>query len=168
MCGIFGQLNHGGRPVDRDACRLATRLLHHRGPDAGGEWIDPERAALYLGFRRLSILDLSEAANQPMRGESGSILIFNGEIYNYRELRKSCEAKGRRFRTQGDTGVLLACLELWGAAALDRIEGMYAFLFWDPTQREALIARDPLGIKPMYFWRWPARGLAVASEINSF
>lgn len=168
MCGIFGQMNSDGRPVDRDACRAATHLLQHRGPDASGEWISPGDSTVYLGFRRLSILDLSEAANQPMHGENGNVLIFNGEIYNYRELRKECEARGRQFRTHGDTEVLLAALELWGAEALNRLEGMFALLFWNASKREALIARDPLGIKPLYFWRRPAAGLCVASEIKSF
>jgi asparagine synthase (glutamine-hydrolysing) len=168
MCGIFGQMNSDGRPVDRHACRLATRLLHHRGPDASGEWISPADSTVYLGFRRLSILDLSDAANQPMHGENGNVLIFNGEIYNYRELRKVCEGRGRQFRTHGDTEVLLAALELWGAGALTRLEGMFALLFWNAAKREALIARDPLGIKPLYFWRRPGAGLCVASEIKSF
>jgi len=168
MCGIFGELHSGGRPVDLESCRLATRLLHHRGPDSSGEWLEPGRSCIYLGFRRLSILDLSESANQPMLGSNGNVLIFNGEIYNYRELRRQCEAKGVRFRTQGDTEVLLACLEIWGADALKKLEGMFGLLFWNAATRTALIARDPLGIKPVYLWRRPGNGLAVASEMKAF
>ncbi|MGA2770194.1 MAG: asparagine synthase (glutamine-hydrolyzing) [Bryobacteraceae bacterium] len=167
MCGIFARINPIGFPADLKECRHATRLLVHRGPDAHGEWVSGA-GDMYLGFRRLSILDLSEAANQPMAGADGNLLIFNGEIYNYRDLKPQLESRGCRFRTTGDTEVLLRALETWGEEALHRLEGMFAFLFWDARRREALIGRDFFGIKPLYLWRPPSGGVCVASEIKAF
>lgn len=167
MCGIFGMFQPAGRPVDVNQCRRAVAMMEHRGPDALGEWISPE-GDIYFGFRRLSILDLSTAANQPMQGRDGNVLIFNGEIYNYQVLRRELEAVGIVFRTSGDTEVLLRALETWGEAALEKMEGMFGFLFWNGITREALTVRDFLGIKPVYWWQPPGGGLAVASELKCF
>ena len=103
-----------------------------------------------------------------MAGSAGNYLIFNGEIYNYRELKADLESLGERFRTTGDTEVLLHALERWGEDALTRLEGMFGFLFWNARQKQALLARDPLGIKPLYYWLPPTGGLCAASEIKAF
>jgi len=167
MCGIFARINPIGKPVELAECRRATHLMTHRGPDAYGEWVSAG-GDLFLGFRRLAILDLSAAANQPMVGSRGQLLIFNGEIYNYRELRPQLESRGYRFRTSSDTEVLLHALEEWGEEALCKLEGMFGFLFWDARPGEAFIARDFLGIKPVYLWRPRGGGLCVASEMKAF
>jgi asparagine synthase (glutamine-hydrolysing) len=167
MCGIIARINPAGLRVAVEECRRATAMVIHRGPDAHGEWIS-EHKNVYLGFRRLSILDLSDAANQPMAGAEGTFLIFNGEIYNYQDIRTQLESKGARFRTSGDTEVLLRALEAWGEDILPRIEGMFSFLFWNNRAGEALAARDFFGIKPFYFWLPPSGGICVASEIKSF
>ena len=168
MCGITGVL--GTWPEAR-AAAIASRMiaaLAHRGPDGGGL---QARAAgrdtwLALAHARLSILDLSDAAAQPMRhDETGSLLIYNGEIYNYRELRTDLERQGHRFRSTGDTEVLLIALVSWGADALRRLNGMYAFAYWDGRGRRLMLGRDPLGIKPLLLARTD-RGLVFASELR--
>lgn len=166
MCGFLARFNPIGQRVDVHECRRATAALVHRGPDAHGEWVSQERDS-YLGFRRLSIIDLSPAANQPMAGNNDNFLVFNGEIYNYREIRAQLQAKGIEFRTSGDTEVLLRALEQWGQDALHRIEGMFAFVYWNNHSGEALAARDFLGIKPFYFWLPPSGGICMTSEIKS-
>ncbi len=126
--------------------------LVHRGPDDQGDCFVPMGGAMLgLGFRRLSILDLSQAGHQPMvHPETGDILIFNGEIYNFREMRAELEAGGSRFRGHSDTEVLLHALTKWGPAALNRLAGMYALGFYHAQGQQLLLARDPLGIKPLY------------------
>jgi asparagine synthase (glutamine-hydrolysing) len=167
VCGIFAIFNPSGVPVDLPRCRLATKMLEHRGPDACGEWISPKRD-VFLGHRRLSIIDLSEQANQPMIGDTGKVLVFNGEIYNFRSLRNDLESRGIRFKTTGDTEVLLKGLEVWGPQFLTKLEGMWAIVLWSPDDNQALIARDQFGIKPLYSWRSPDGLLAISSEIKSF
>ena len=167
MCGILAVVNPPDRPVDQEACRRGTTLMSHRGPDAQGHWVHP-RGHIYLGHRRLSILDLSSAANQPMSGPSGAVLVYNGEIYNFRQVRRDLETQGRSFTTTSDTEVLLAALETWGEEALERLRGMFSFVLWDPTRERLLMARDPLGIKPLYLWQGPEGTLAAASEIKAF
>ncbi|MFH0822038.1 MAG: asparagine synthase (glutamine-hydrolyzing) [Pseudomonadota bacterium] len=166
MCGIFALINPPGLHADRTLCRAATNLLIHRGPDAHGEWSSRE-GDIFLGHRRLSILDVSERSNQPMISERGNVLVYNGEIYNFRELRRNLEARGCRFKTTGDTEVLLHALEVWGKDCLTKLEGMFAFLFWSPSDETALIARDPFGIKPLYYRHLPTGSLTVASEMKS-
>lgn len=136
-----------------------TAAMLHRGPDDGGYASFPaagssDAAVLALGFRRLSILDLSPAGHQPMvHPETGDCLIFNGEIYNFLDLRRRLELAGSRFSGTSDTEVLLHALAHWGEAALEQIEGMYAMAFYDSRRRSVLLARDPLGIKPLYMAR---------------
>src|SRR4051812_43561621 len=118
MCGIFARIDPLDKPVNVEHCRLATNLLTHRGPDSCGEWMNPARD-VYLGFRRLAILDLADRANQPMRIPSQPwTLLFNGEIYNFRDIRQELTALGHVFSTEGDTEVLLHALARWGEGAL--------------------------------------------------
>ncbi len=165
MCGIFGCV--GGRQ-DPGAVRAAVDRLVHRGPDDEGlervSGADPE---VWLGFRRLSILDLSPRGHQPMCDERRELwLVFNGEIYNFRELRRELEAKGHRFRSNGDTEVVLYAYREWGVAAVERFVGMFAFAVWDARDRTLVLARDRLGIKPLYYHRTSSR-LAFASEVKA-
>jgi len=141
--------------------------LAHRGPDDEGIFLD-EGGRLALAHRRLAIIDLSSRGHQPMRSPAGSVITFNGEIYNFRKIRTLLEREGIEFSTDSDTEVLLLALERWGVAALDRIEGMYAFAWWKPAERELLLARDPLGIKPLYWMREDVGGMAFASELKAF
>lgn len=168
MCGIFAFFSSPGGQADLPACGRATALLAHRGPDADGQWQSPD-GTVFLGHRRLSIIDLSSAANQPMLSPGGRVLIYNGEIYNFRELRSELESLGRRFFTSSDTEVLLLALEQWGPeTALPKLRGMFSLVLWDPASGRALLARDPFGIKPLYLWQGPHGELAAASEIKAF
>jgi asparagine synthase (glutamine-hydrolysing) len=167
MCGIFALINPPGRKIDLHSCHSGVELQKHRGPDASGEWIS-ESNEIFLGHRRLSIIDPSDAGSQPMISDAGNVLIYNGEIYNFRSLRKELESRGCRFKSSCDTEVLLHALEIWGIDCLERLEGMFAFVFWQPAVEQALVVRDFFGIKPLYFWTSPGGGLAVSSEIKSF
>jgi asparagine synthase (glutamine-hydrolysing) len=161
MCGIVGFISTGVL-TDEDIAR-GRRLrdgLAHRGPDGAGEWLDRARG-IYLGHRRLSIVDLSDASAQPM-SDDGLVLSFNGEIYNYMELRAEL-ANMRHFRTTGDTEVLLAAWHKWGAAALDRLDGMFAISLFDGEQMH--LATDPFGEKPIYWAKTP-RGCWFCSEAD--
>jgi asparagine synthase (glutamine-hydrolysing) len=163
MCGIAGLVHLDGREADRDALTCMTRAIAHRGPDGEGVHVDREAG---LGHRRLAILDLSEAAAQPYASDDGRwVLSYNGEIYNFRELRALLEARGHRFRSQGDTAVLLAAFAEWGPAALDRLNGMFAFAVWDRQERELFLARDRYGIKPLYYAQ-AGGALLFASEVK--
>ncbi len=143
-----------------------TEQLFHRGPDHGAVWVDPEHP-VGLGHRRLSILDLSPAGNQPMVfPEAGLVLTFNGEIYNFLELREELESLGYRFRSSSDTEVLLYAYAQWGPKVLDRLIGMFAFAIWDRHRQNLFLARDRLGEKPLYYAQRPGC-FAFASEIQS-
>jgi asparagine synthase (glutamine-hydrolysing) len=170
MCGIGGSIGAiGGRPADETDIAALMKAIRHRGPDDDGIWCG-ENGRVILGFNRLSIIDLSPAGHQPMvNPANGDVLVFNGEIYNYLELKEELAAKGHRFRSRSDTEVLLLALGEWGMAALSRIQGMYAFALWRPSDNTLTLARDPLGIKPLYVWPQPdGRGLAFSSEIRGF
>ena len=160
MCGIWFSLGFPPDPARID-------LVAHRGPDGRGWQVFDSAAGLVaLGHRRLSIIDLSEAAAQPMSYADGRYwVVYNGEIYNYIELRRELEGAGHRFHTQSDTEVLLAAYAEWGEAALDRLVGMFAFVIWDEAAQVAFAARDRFGVKPLYLFA-AASGVAFASEIK--
>jgi asparagine synthase (glutamine-hydrolysing) len=161
MCGIAGLI---GRSPGSFADRVGPALAH-RGPDDSGSWRN-DRCCLV--HRRLAILDLSPAGHQPMRSACGRwLLVFNGEIYNHQELRRELAAEGHRFRSSGDTDVLLAWLISRGEAGLSRLRGMAAFCLYDSQEHTALLARDPHGIKPLYFWQGERGELAFASELRA-
>lgn len=170
MCGIAGLWRPTGSNADlaTGVLRRMTDALAHRGPDADGHWIDPERGVA-LGHRRLSIVDLSPTGAQPMRSRSGRFtIVFNGEIYNYRKLRDELIAGGIPFRGTSDTEVMLAGFETWGiTATLARLAGMFAFAVWDSATEELWLARDRMGEKPLYIAQFNGQ-LAFASEIKSF
>jgi asparagine synthase (glutamine-hydrolysing) len=164
MCGIigvFGTSRHSISPALFDSWR---DRLSHRGPDQAATFSD---RGFYLGFRRLAILDLSEAGNQPMTSADGRwTIVLNGEIYNFQELRSELEAEGVQFRSRSDTEVLLMLYAREGTAALSRLNGMYAFAIYDAYERTVLLARDRLGVKPLYYHR-TSNTLAFASELRA-
>src|SRR5690554_907473 len=167
MCGLAGFLRTPSTPdraAHKDWLARMGESIRHRGPDAGAIWTDDE---VGLVHRRLSILDLSDAGNQPMVSASGRYVIaFNGEIYNYRELKAPLQKEGYPFRTQTDTEVLLALFEQKGVACLDELNGMFAFAIWDRETRRLFLARDRLGKKPLYYYQEDGR-FAFASEIKA-
>ena len=149
MCGICGTV--GPEPVDRNALARMTRALEHRGPDDEGFFVEEGSSAVGLGFRRLSIIDL-DTGNQPLSNEDGSVqLVCNGEIYNYRELRRELESRGHRFATSGDIETIAHLYEDDGPQCLERLNGMFALALWDRSRRELLLARDRFGKKPLYY-----------------
>ena len=161
MCGIAGLLNWTAAP-DAAVVAAMTERLAHRGPDAQGL---AALGPLVLGHRRLSVIDTAESNNQPLFDQSGELTIaFNGEIYNYRELRRELEGSGAVFRTRGDTEVILEAYRHWGLDCLARFNGMFAFGLWDRPRRRLLLARDRVGEKPLFYARQSAGGLAFASE----
>jgi asparagine synthase (glutamine-hydrolysing) len=170
MCGICGHIDLLNRPVPEDRIRSMCAALAARGPDDAGLHIDGVPAAglhVGLGHRRLSIIDLSPAAHQPMTNEDGTIrLTYNGEIYNYRELRRELEGKGHRFRSDSDTEVVVHLYEEEGVEAVRRLNGMFAFGLWDETRRRLWLCRDRLGVKPLVY-SWDGGRLLFASEIQA-
>lgn len=165
MCGIAGIVDKQRAPRPADIAAMVADIPY-RGPDGVGH-VCLESDGVALGHRRLSIIDLSQAGSQPMASQSGRYwLVFNGEIYNYLEIRKQLEALGRKFRSESDTEVLLQAYEQWGRACLDRFMGMYAFAIWDCAHQELFAARDRLGIKPFYYRETPG-GILFASEVKS-
>ena len=165
MCGIAGIVVREGRASLR-AVRLMTGLLAHRGPDADGHWLSPD-GTVALGHRRLSIIDVSDAAGQPMvAGDGAHVLCFNGEIYNYRELALQLQAEGVAFATHSDSEVLLAAYRHWGESCLERFNGMFAFAIWDSRRRVLFCARDRFGEKPFLFVSRPDL-FAFASEYKA-
>lgn len=160
MCGIFGLVTSRDLPTN-DMVTQACRRMAHRGPDGEGVL---QQDSVTLGHRRLSILDLSAEAGQPMRSADGRhVIVFNGEIYNHLELRPELEARGHTFRTTCDTETLLCAYATWGAACLERLHGMFAFAVADFERREIFLARDPFGIKPLYYRT--DSGFAFSSEL---
>jgi len=165
MCGIAGHIwRTPDRPADVDRVESMCAALWHRGPDDGALW---SQGPVALGHRRLSILDLSTAGRQPMSTGDGSCwIVFNGEIYNYLELREELEAAGMRFRTGTDTEVILQAYRRWGRECVRRFNGMWAFALYDTRHRTLFLSRDRLGIKPLYYVR-TAEAFLFASEIKA-
>lgn len=167
MCGVVGWLALSSRAVDAALLARMRDAMVHRGPDGEGLWASSD-GRVGLAFRRLAIVDLSATANQPMFNEDGSVaVVFNGEIYNHQKLRGELSALGHRFRTDhSDTEVIVHGFEEWGPAVLDRLEGMFAIGIWDARSRRLFLARDRVGIKPLYF-TWAGGGFLFASEIKA-
>lgn len=163
MCGIAGIVHTDARPVSSEALRRMADAMAHRGPDGEGVW---HSGAAGFAHRRLAIIDL-EGGHQPMCSDaSGAVLTFNGEIYNYRELRSTLTNAGHAFRQQSDTEVVLRAWEHWGDTCVDHLHGMFAFAIWAPLAGRMFIARDRLGIKPLYY-RWRQGTLTFASELRA-
>ncbi|HET6348077.1 MAG TPA: asparagine synthase (glutamine-hydrolyzing) [Candidatus Krumholzibacteria bacterium] len=166
MCGITGFFSHDG-DIDglaRDLAR-AVECLRHRGPDDDGMWVSPGGAG--LGHRRLSIIDLSERAHQPMKSQDGRLyMVFNGEIYNYAEIRESLLALGHPLHGAGDTEVILASFQEWGVEAIERFIGMFAIAVWDERDRILHLIRDRVGVKPLYYG-WDGHTLWFGSELKA-
>lgn len=149
MCGIAGIFNLNGEPVSQVILRKMTDAIAHRGPDGEGFYID---SFIGLGHRRLAIIDLSPAGHQPMSTEDGNYIItYNGEVYNFQELRIELESLGYKFRSKTDTEVVLHAYAQWGAECLNRFNGMFAFAVWNKKRQELFMARDRYGIKPLYY-----------------
>src|SRR5918992_1450047 len=162
MCGIAGILSFTGARHDDSIAASLDAALAHRGPDGEGSFAS---AGVLLVHRRLAIIDPGPAAAQPMSAVDGRYrLVFNGEVYNHRELRRELEGRGETFRTASDTEVLLRLLVREGPAALARVRGMFALALWDEREQALLVARDRFGIKPLYVTATP-RYVAFASEI---
>lgn len=177
MCGIAGIIRFDNKPVDIDDMNAMLSKLAHRGKDhceivVGSSYSLPNlqlsrKANVALGHRRLSIIDLSEAASQPMAYDDSSLwLIFNGEIYNYVELREELMELGHRFKTRSDTEVILAAYKQWSDECVEHLNGMFAFALWDEARQRLFCARDHLGVKPFYFYQAP-EFIAFASESKS-
>ena len=170
MCGISGFINIS-RDQNHDELRAQVRrmtmCLQHRGPDDSGEWVDASHGIAF-GHRRLSIIDLSPLGHQPMHSaHERYVLIFNGEIYNFRSLRAELEQLGHGFRSHSDTEVMLVAFEQWGVhAATKRFNGMFAYALWDRSERRIYLARDRMGEKPLYYG-WQGNTFMFASELKA-
>ena len=165
MCGIAGIIDPESSSLEADILKMRD-ILHYRGPDSSG-YIVEEEDFLALGHRRLSILDPTPAGNQPMADTSNSlIIVYNGEVYNYVELSRELEKYGYMFRSQTDTEIILAAYDRWGTDCLLRFNGMYSFAIWDKKRKRLFLARDRIGIKPLYYY-WDGRRFLFASEIKS-
>jgi asparagine synthase (glutamine-hydrolysing) len=150
MCGINGFYSFTGATLQDPVAAIdaMNAALSHRGPDDEGAWNDPGEG-IYLGHRRLSILDLSAAGHQPMRSPGGPVIVFNGEVYNYRSLKANLNVPS--YFSETDTEVLLYLYEREGPSFLNQLNGMFALAIWDPAKRELFLARDRIGIKPLYY-----------------
>jgi len=170
MCGISGFLDtshrFGNRELEATVLEMVN-TLRHRGPDDSGAWADA-RAGIALGHRRLAIVDLSPEGHQPMRSVCGRYVIsFNGEIYNFKSLRRELEGLGHAFRGHSDTEVMLACISEWGLLkAVKRFNGMFAFALWDRRERQLHLVRDRMGEKPLYYG-WKGKTFLFGSELKA-
>ena len=167
MCGIVGGVSRYPDGIDAFAVQMRDSIAH-RGPDDSGLWKSND-GKVFLGSRRLAILDLSPSGHQPMQDDSGRlVIVFNGEIYNYVEIRPDLVKRGFRFKSTTDTEVLMSSYQAWGVECLSRLNGMYAFAIWDETRRELFVARDRFGEKPFYYFLDRKReSLLFASEIKA-
>jgi asparagine synthase (glutamine-hydrolysing) len=164
MCGIAGFFALDGRPASAAVVQSMTDAVAHRGPDGQDIFLD---GSVALGHRRLAIIDLSAAGNQPMVSVDGRfVIIYNGELYNFLELREELERLGSRFQSRCDTEVILNAYAQWGAAAVDRFNGMFAFAIWDRRERTLFVARDRYGIKPLYY-AWSGQTFIFGSEVKA-
>ena len=162
MCGLFALVG----AADAALGRRVADCLHHRGPDDSGVWTSASGIAVTMASTRLSIIDLSPGGHMPMLSADGRmVIVYNGEVYNFRELRAELEGLGERFQSHSDTEVVLAAYRCWGAQCVQRLRGMFAFAIWEIDKQQLFAARDRLGIKPLY-WTESPRGLAVASELK--
>src|SRR5215813_1902986 len=168
MCGLAGIFGSLGAARTREALEGMLRAQSHRGPDATGAWYNTVQGInIGLGFSRLKILDMSDAANQPMiSADRRFVLVYNGELYNYLELRGELASAGAVFRTHGDTEVILEALIRWGTAAFSRFNGMWSLVLFDSMAGEVIFSRDRFGIKPLYIYKFD-KGLFVSSEIKA-
>jgi asparagine synthase (glutamine-hydrolysing) len=161
MCGIAGFLNLSGEAASPVLLKRMTDAIRHRGPDGEGSFVD---GAFGLGHRRLAVIDLSSAGHQPMLSADGRfVLSYNGEVYNFQELRAELQSLGHDFRSRTDSEVVLAAWIAWGPESLNRLNGMFAFAVWDRVTKEVVLARDRYGVKPLYYAAWPETFL-FASE----
>jgi asparagine synthase (glutamine-hydrolysing) len=166
MCGICGLIDRHGN-ISRPLVERMTEIMRHRGPDAGGVWLN-ERATVALGNRRLAILDLDPRSNQPFISDDGTIVLtYNGEIYNFRDLRRKLEAHGHHFRTESDTEVIVHAYQEWGLESVHRFRGMFAFALHDAPKNRTWLVRDRLGIKPLLYYEKDGV-FAFASELQQF
>ena len=171
MCGVVGVLDPGHRRGHGDSEHLLKSMagtMAHRGPDGWGVWTDPDRG-IGLGHRRLAIMDLSAAGHQPMAsGSDRYVISYNGEIYNHRELAAELKARGVRFCGHSDTEVLIEAVDQWGVrAALERVDGMFAFALWDRLERQLVLGRDRLGEKPLFYGRLASGDIVFGSTIDA-
>lgn len=166
MCGIAGVAVLDGRAVEPVILRRMTDQIVHRGPDGAGHWINPDRR-IGLGHRRLAVIDVSEAASQPMHYMGRYTITYNGEIYNYIELKEELVGKGYNFVTQSDTEVILAAYAAYGSDCVGKLDGMFAFAIWDEVDRQLFCARDRFGEKPFYYHYIPGRHFLFASEMKA-
>lgn len=164
MCGIAGLINLNGEVVSPATLKRMTDAIEHRGPDGEGQWVEGN---VGIGHRRLAIIDLSESAHQPMQSRDGSyILSYNGEIYNYKELRSELQKLGHRFFSNSDSEVVMHAIMEWQEKAFIRFNGMFAIAFWDCKARSLFLARDRYGIKPLYIHK-SADNLIFGSEVKA-
>src|SRR6187397_3008823 len=164
MCGIAGVLDRSGGPVPAELLKAMSDVIAHRGPDGEGQFAD---GPVGLANRRLAIIDPRPEGDQPMEDATGEfVTTYNGELYNYRELRSELESAGRRFRTQTDTEVVLNAYAEWGAKAVERFNGMFGLAIWDRRRQELFLARDRYGVKPLYYAELGGR-LIFGSEVKS-
>ena len=168
MCGIVGFINRNNN-INIDSINTINNLtnhLTHRGPDYKDTYIDKHNS-IFFGHSRLSILDLSANGNQPMKSNKGRyVILYNGEIYNHLELRGDLEKKGYVFKTKSDTETVLLAFEEYGPQCVERFNGIFAFAIWDTKKKSLFLARDPLGVKPLYLSSIEG-GLAFASEAKA-
>ena len=164
MCGIVGEIDFTGKSVLKSTIKKMTDIIKHRGPDGEGQWVENN---IGLGHRRLAIIDKSSLGNQPMFSENKRwILSYNGELYNYKEIRKILKKKGINFASNTDTEVVLQALIVWGERALEYFNGMFALTFWDRKNQTLILARDRYGVKPLYYFM-NKNTLLFSSEIKA-
>ncbi|MEP5033841.1 MAG: asparagine synthetase B, partial [Parasphingorhabdus sp.] len=165
MCGIAGIFHlETAKPVDPDRLRKMTDSLTHRGPDGSGIWTAP---GVGLGHRRLSIIDLEGGAQPMLTPDEAQVLSFNGEIYNFQEVRSELESRGHQFQTDSDSEVILYAWRQWGVDCLKRLNGMFAIAIYDQRTRQLFLARDRLGVKPLFYARVSDGSILFGSELKA-